>query len=440
MESSETSNFSVQPVIYKRDQHIISRRDMDPDALKIMYRLTRNGYKAYLVGGGVRDLLLRKQPKDFDIATDATPRRVKALFSNSRIIGRRFKLVQVFFGHGKIVEVSTFRDISDPLVENEESNNEETPSPVAHDNKYGDEMTDAQRRDLTINGLFYDATNFSIIDYVGGMKDLQDEVVRIIGDPDVRIAEDPVRMMRAIRHAARTGFSIEQNTWEAIGRKKEYLLKSSPMRVFEELKKDLGSGYFVETARLLHYAGLLELLVPELSQAPSLLFGKASLFSKMLGRADEQCLAGNPPSTTTTLALIALAVRDDGMGEKDLGGLFHDIDDLKEHLDSSFPKLAVPRRERERLQHLLCNWLYLAQTPEDRINPARLRTKECLDDFICFLELVDSSGHMARVFHDISHRPPKAHHQNQRNQGQKRRQPKDELPERKRSNRRHRMG
>ena len=170
---------ALKPEIYSRDEHPISRKDIDPDALKIMYRLIRSGFKAYMVGGGVRDLLLGKKPKDFDITTDATPRRVKALFSNSRIIGRRFKLVHVFFGGGKIIEVSTFRDFSDPPEGGEGEDGE--VAQLAPDNKYGTEVTDAIRRDITINGLFYDLSTLSVIDYVGGIRDLSDRVIRVIG-------------------------------------------------------------------------------------------------------------------------------------------------------------------------------------------------------------------------------------------------------------------
>ena len=399
MESLD-SNFSAQPTIYSREQHSLSRHDVDPDALKIMYRLIHNGYKAYLVGGGVRDLLLNKKPKDFDLVTDATPRRVKALFRNSRIIGRRFKLVHVFFGQGKIIEVATFRDQSDPVVESDE-NGEEEPPTLMRDNTYGDEVTDAQRRDLTVNALFYDASNFSIIDYVGGMKDLQDEVVRIIGNPDTRYIEDPVRMIRVVRHAARASFSIEQNTWEAIARNRHLLSQASDVRVFEEVKKDIAGGHLVETIRSLHDATLLELLLPELSENASLFFRPQSLFSKLLGQVDELCLASQPPPPTVGLALLAIATRDDGMGLDDLDGLFHDVDDLREHLAHSFTRLAVPRREREKIEQILCGWLYLSHTAPEKLNTGRLRIRDCRPEFMALLDIVDNSGRLLRTLRDL---------------------------------------
>ncbi|MCA1765841.1 MAG: poly(A) polymerase, partial [Desulfobulbaceae bacterium] len=181
-----------EPKIISRDEHSISRKDIDREALKVLYRLRDAGYDAYLVGGGVRDLFLGKTPKDFDISTDARPGQLRKLFRNSRVIGKRFRLVQVFFHGGKIIEVSTLRcqsefDIDGPV------------EVLAANNTYGTVAEDAFRRDLTINALFYDIKNFTIIDYVNGVADLKSKAVRIVGEPERRIRRDPVRMMRAIR-------------------------------------------------------------------------------------------------------------------------------------------------------------------------------------------------------------------------------------------------
>src|SRR4030043_182212 len=183
------------PLIIPRPQHNLSRRGVEVEALKVLYRLYHAGYKAYLVGGSVRDLLLGKKPKDFDIVTDARPGELRKLFRNSRIIGRRFRLVQVFFRGGHIVEVSTFRRRSEF-----EEVQEATPT---RDNTFGTPAEDAQRRDLTINGLFYNIADFSLVDYVGGLEDLQSGIIRVIGDPAVRFTRDPVRMLRVLRHGAR---------------------------------------------------------------------------------------------------------------------------------------------------------------------------------------------------------------------------------------------
>ncbi|MCB0309961.1 MAG: polynucleotide adenylyltransferase PcnB, partial [Bdellovibrionales bacterium] len=197
------SEVTMSPTIYSRSQHNISRSAIDKDALKIMYRLLRHNYEAFLVGGGVRDLLLEKEPKDFDISTDATPNQIRSLFRNCRIIGRRFKLAHIYFRGGKIIEVSTFRDESAPIDVQDDEELRRYGRDVKRDNRYGTAETDAFRRDITINGLFYDLSNFSVIDYVGGMSDLRAKIIRVIGNPDERFQEDPVRMLRVIRHAAR---------------------------------------------------------------------------------------------------------------------------------------------------------------------------------------------------------------------------------------------
>lgn len=233
-ESSESAQ--TAPHIIPRPEHTVSRRDIDVEALKVLYRLHHAGYAAYLVGGSVRDLLLGKTPKDFDVVTDARPGELRKLFRNSRIIGRRFRLVQVFFKGAHIVEVSTFRCRSefDALPEVEGA-----PS---RDTTYGTPAEDAQRRDLTINGLFYNIADFSLVDYVGGMEDLEARRIRVIGDPAVRFVRDPVRMLRVLRHAARIGFTIEEAAWDEILVKGHLIRTCPPARVRDELLKDFHSG------------------------------------------------------------------------------------------------------------------------------------------------------------------------------------------------------
>jgi len=222
------------PRIIPRPEHTLSRKDISLEALKVLYRLHHAGFKAFLVGGSVRDLLLGKRPKDFDLATDARPGEIRKLFRNSRIIGRRFRLVQVFFRGGKIVEVSTFRCRSEFEDSPEES--------LARNNTFGTPAEDAQRRDLTINGLFYNIADFSLVDYVGGLEDLKKGYIRVIGDAGARFVRDPVRMLRVLRHAARTGFAIDPAAWEEILAKGELLRVCPPARLRDELLKDLKSG------------------------------------------------------------------------------------------------------------------------------------------------------------------------------------------------------
>src|SRR6266516_6442178 len=190
-------------VVIDRNDHSISRRRIPENVLKVLYRLHRSGYRAYLCGGSVRDLLTNRTPKDFDVATDAHPAEIRRLFRNSRIIGRRFRLVHIIF-QDMIVEVSTFRREPERVAD------ENAELLITDDNTFGSPLQDARRRDFTINALFYNIADFSVIDYVGGIADLTDGLVRVIGEPDVRFREDPVRLMRAIEFASRLGFQIEE--------------------------------------------------------------------------------------------------------------------------------------------------------------------------------------------------------------------------------------
>jgi poly(A) polymerase len=238
----------VEPRIVPREEHPISRRDIDPDALKVLYRLRQGEYTAYLVGGSVRDLLLGRHPKDFDIGTSAHPYQVKKLFRNCWIIGRRFRLAHVKFGQ-KVIEVATFRR---QVAAGEEIVQDGVPAPdpttpegeqlIHHDNTFGTPEEDAFRRDFTINALAYDIATFSIIDFVGGLEDLRAGIVRSIGDPDVRLNEDPVRMIRAIAIAARLDFAIEPTLLQSIRRHRREIAKSSLPRLIEEYYKILRQG------------------------------------------------------------------------------------------------------------------------------------------------------------------------------------------------------
>ena len=211
-----------KPVVYTRQEHCISRRNIDPDALKVLYRLSDSGYTAYLVGGGVRDLLLGRTPKDFDVGTSALPNEVKRVFRNCFLIGRRFRLAHIRFGT-KVIETATFRQNSQTVGEIIEHASEGPQE----DNTFGTPETDAYRRDFTVNGLFYDIKDYTVIDWVGGMKDLEQKVIRAIGNPAVRFQEDPVRMMRAIKFSSRLGFTIEKRTAAAMKKYHSCILTAS---------------------------------------------------------------------------------------------------------------------------------------------------------------------------------------------------------------------
>jgi poly(A) polymerase len=269
-----------EPRTVPRAEHSISRKDIDPDALKVLYRLRQFDHVAYLVGGSIRDLLLGRRPKDFDIGTSAHPYQVKKLFRNCWIIGRRFRLAHVKFGT-KVIEVATFRR---QVASGEEVGPDGVPAPIHqrsdeeggaapaasnrplihHDNTFGTPEEDAFRRDFTINALFYDIATFSVIDYVGGLDDLRAGVVRSIGDPEVRVLEDPVRMLRAVALAARLDFTNDPPVVDAIQRHRQEIARSSPPRLLEEYYKILRAGSSEKTFRGLAGVGLLEPISAEL--------------------------------------------------------------------------------------------------------------------------------------------------------------------------------
>ncbi|MBL5903197.1 polynucleotide adenylyltransferase PcnB [Serratia fonticola] len=233
--------------VIPRDQHAISRKDISENALKVLYRLNKSGYEAYLVGGGVRDLLLGKKPKDFDITTNATPEQVRKLFRNCRLVGRRFRLAHVMFGP-EIIEVATFRGHHEQSQESDKNSSQQAQNGMLlRDNIFGTIEDDAQRRDFTINSLYYGVADFALRDYVGGLRDLQQGVIRLIGDPETRYREDPVRMLRAVRFAAKLDMTISEETAEPIPRLASLLHEIPPARLFEEALKLLQTGYGYQT-------------------------------------------------------------------------------------------------------------------------------------------------------------------------------------------------
>ncbi len=260
IESSVTSPFTL--CVIPRDQHTISRKDISPNALRVLYRLRESGFGAYLVGGAVRDLLVGGHPKDFDVATSATPEEVKALFRNCRLIGRRFRLAHVVFGR-EIIEVATFRaNIDDGSGDRELDNGR-----LVRDNVYGTIEDDAIRRDFTCNALYYAIEDFSVRDYCGGFEDVQARLMKLIGDPELRYQEDPVRMLRAVRLAAKLNFDIEAGTAEPIPRLAGLLSEAAPARLFEEILKLFLSGHGVASFEGLERYGLLGALFPESAAA-----------------------------------------------------------------------------------------------------------------------------------------------------------------------------
>lgn len=251
--------------IIPRDQHTISRKDISENALKVLYRLNKAGYEAYLVGGGVRDLLLGKKPKDFDVTTNATPEQMRKLFRNCRLVGRRFRLAHVMFGP-EVIEVATFRGhhLAEQEQEQEDRNGSQRGQNgmLLRDNIFGSIEDDAQRRDLTINSLYYSVADFTVRDYTGGLNDLQQGIIRLIGDPETRYREDPVRMLRVVRFAAKLNMSIAEETAEPIPRLATLLQDIPPARLFEETLKLLQAGYGYSTYLQLREYQLFQPLFP----------------------------------------------------------------------------------------------------------------------------------------------------------------------------------
>jgi poly(A) polymerase len=377
---------NIMPIIIPRIKHPISRKMIDEEALKVLYRLHRHGFIAYLVGGSVRDLLLGKAPKDFDIVTNAHPHEINALFKNSRIIGRRFRLVHVFFKGGKIVEVSTFRSHSEfEEVETEEGNLIRTDS-------FGTPEEDAHRRDITINGLFYNIANFSIIDYVGGITDLEQRIIRTIGDPNERFQQDPVRMIRVIRHAARTDFSIENRTYEAILRNCEEIKKCSPSRIRDEFLRDLKEGGAGPSFSLMLQTGLLFSLFPDLQRAlgdrnPS---KKRAIeyFLALIGLADQLVKIGKPLPESILLALFLTpflqVVKPDHPFLEERKRYGYLIQTIRWTVHQLLDPFSFPKKTKELAFLILMAQWSLKKSLKQGAIPKRLRMKKYFRESVLF--------------------------------------------------------
>jgi poly(A) polymerase len=350
----------AEPTIVPRSQHAISRRDVDPDALKVLYRLHEHHYVAYLVGGSVRDLLLERRPKDFDIGTSAHPHQVKKMFRNCWIIGRRFRLAHVKFGT-KTIEVATFRrhvpaseltpesetaelSAADPLppsVDDGTPRRRAEDHRIQRDNTYGTPEEDAFRRDFTVNALFYDIGTFSIIDYVGGLKDLDARLIRCIGDPEVRFLEDPVRMLRAVVLAARLQFTIDEPVLEAIAAHRHEIAHSAPARLVEEYYKILRSGHAEEAFRQLRTTGLLKAITPELAASGEDLWRSIGAMDRYRARFE-----GAPDSLTNAI-LAGTLLHPLGL----INRRRFSADALERRVELGM--LPIARRDMERLQQIL---------------------------------------------------------------------------------------
>ncbi|MBI5431984.1 MAG: polynucleotide adenylyltransferase PcnB [Planctomycetes bacterium] len=345
----------------------LEQDDLDQDALRVISRLTRNGYEAYLVGGCVRDLLLGRKPKDFDVATAAHPRQVKRLFANGRIIGRRFRLVHVAYG-SHIIETATFRRA--PIAREADED-----LLIVEDNEYGTAREDAQRRDFTINALFYDALNHRVIDYVGGLDDLEAAVLRTIGDPRVRMAEDPVRILRAVKFATRLGFRIDDQTWSAMCELSPDLARSAKPRVLEEILRLLRSGTSLGAFRMLRACGALRVILPQIdeylgarNEPDPAAHDRADSFWRLLEALDSEVHAGHAPTPAVSIAVLCLRLieRDSAAKGREAGDLGESAADLLEPFALT---MRLSRRDGGRAQRIIVQQRRFSQVASKRFSP-----------------------------------------------------------------------
>jgi poly(A) polymerase len=368
---------------------------IDPDAAKVVQRLRRFDHTAYLVGGCVRDLLLGRRPKDFDVATSATPNEIRRLFRNCRIIGRRFRLAHIFFGQ-KIIETSTFRanprDVEDEFSENG-SESESGDLLIRRDNVFGTAEEDARRRDFTINGLFYDLETGKVIDYVNGMVDLETRLVRTIGDPDIRFREDPVRILRAVKFAARCDLTIEPETYRRMMEHAQEIAKCAQARISEEFYRLLRAGAARRSMELLLETRLLDVLVPEL--AGPLRDGgteegrrRNARFWAYLAALDRATVQREtPPSNALVLAtMLAPPMRDalhpDTNAVRDIGQL------VSQSSQPIVERLKSSRRDAELARQILLAIRYLFPSSNSNRRRPRLASREFLDDALRLHEIV----------------------------------------------------
>ncbi|MCS6983968.1 MAG: polynucleotide adenylyltransferase PcnB [Leptospiraceae bacterium] len=354
------------------DFHGIRRHMIDPDATKVVSRLQQHGYKAYIVGGSIRDLLLERQPKDFDVVTNARPNDVRKLFANSRLIGRRFRLVHIVFRGSKIVEVSTARS----LPESRFRSKKKDELMLKRDNQYGTFKEDAARRDFTINSLFFDLRNETLIDYTGGYEDIQEKIIRVVGDPEISLPEDPVRMLRAAKFAALLNFNMDPSLKKAIGKYRHLISRASRARLHEEYNKIFRTGQSTKIFAILAELGLLEAMFPQIYRAsfhqtspvPESEFYKYPL-GKRLAIADKMILEHEDINTTIYYAILTAdlcnlplqpSVDEKNFVDRELEKQWREALSLVEE------ELGLSRREKERLIEIFASQNVFLRDAQDR--------------------------------------------------------------------------
>jgi poly(A) polymerase len=369
----------MAPHIIPRKEHHISRKHVSPNAVRTLYRLHSNGFIAHLVGGCVRDLLLGRTPKDFDIATNATPGQIRRLFRNCRLIGRRFRLAHLHF-QNEILEVSTFRRAALPSDDAEAVEAGQNDRLARHhitdeegmvlvDNLFGTPEEDALRRDFTINALSYNIADFSVIDYSTGLSDLRQRIIRPIGDARVRFTEDPVRMLRAVRFAATHDLSVEPAAWESLCGLSSTISRVSPARLYEEIQKLFLLGSARPAFNMLEKSGLLAGLFPSLSSWIYRGSRRLALLNVNLESIDQLCRSGTPPSPGLFLAALFGPGLEEAALVNHRGGIPH-----QQALDAACAvfmqeisgTVSIPGRAGNRLRAILALQHSLHRTPPRR--------------------------------------------------------------------------
>ncbi|MDC5838410.1 polynucleotide adenylyltransferase PcnB [Vibrio europaeus] len=341
--------------IITRQEHSISRKKISDNALKVLYRLHGAGFDAYLVGGGVRDLLLGQAPKDFDIATNATPEQIRQLFKNCRLIGRRFRLAHIMFGRD-IIEVATFRGHHQEPSKNVSQQSKE--GMLLRDNVYGTIDEDAERRDFTVNAMYYSIGDYSIHDYAGGIEDLEDKLIRLLGDPETRYREDPVRMLRAIRFAVKLDFDIEEDTAEPIEELSTLLQDIPPARLYEESLKMLQSGHGLETYHLMREYNLFQQLFPTISEFFTEDYSSQTeqMLDLVLDSTDQRIEEGkriNPAFMFAAMLWYPLQEKAKQLMEKRKLSFYDAIMEASNYvLDDQVRTIAIPRRHTATIREI----------------------------------------------------------------------------------------
>lgn len=387
----------MQPRIIPRNEHGISRKDLSHNALRTLYRLHDHGFIAYLVGGCVRDLLIGRKPKDFDISTNATPSQVKRLFRNCRLVGRRFRLAHLYF-QDEIIEVSTFRaagPAEDAAPEEPEGQSRhhrhvrDEEGMVLRDNIFGTPEEDALRRDFTVNALAYNIADFSLIDYADGLHDLERRIIRTIGEPELRFTEDPVRMLRAARFAGSLGFSIEESTWDAMCEKSSSISRAAPARLFDETLKLFLLGSARNVLPLIDSSGLLSTMFPLFNQWLCANRERGTLLDSIVGRLDQMIGDDFPVSPHLLLAAIfgpcleelALARHRNGMPRPQA------IDaSCAVFLEDICRTVRIPAKTGNLIRNILTFQHSLHKVPPRR--PAALVSRSEFNDALSYLQIM----------------------------------------------------